>query len=83
MNDTVIQTATRAGREYVITREADSGLHAVHVTDLDGVTSRVGRSQTLAGATLLRRNHARDIQRRLADDDYVPAGDRADMTHPY
>ena len=46
----------RNGVEYVITRDPDTGLQFVYA---DG--EKIGQSQSEAGVTLIRRNHARDI----------------------
>jgi hypothetical protein len=50
----------RAGVDYRITRDPESGLQFVYA---DG--KKIGQTQTPAGAKLIRRNHARNIERQM------------------
>lgn len=53
----------RNGRSYSTARDIDTGLMFVFC---DGV--KIGQTQSEAGAKLIRRNHARDIERNIAPD---------------
>ena len=68
-----IVSVTRNGIDYEIYPDPETGLQQVYA---DG--TRIGQTQTESAARLIVRNHARKVAA-----DYVPAGDRADMTHPY
>lgn len=57
-NGTLTESVFRANTHYEIYRDASTGLMVVYA---DG--SKVGQTQTLAGARLIRRNHARNIER--------------------
>lgn len=50
----------RAGVEYDIIKDTATGLHVAYA---DG--KRIGATQTEEGAKLIRRNHARAIERRI------------------
>jgi hypothetical protein len=60
MTNTTIQWTSRAGVDYEIYKAPDSGLMVVYA---DG--AKIGQTQTEAGAKLIRRNHARNIERRM------------------
>lgn len=58
MNSTLIESVTRTNTRYEIRRDHETGLMFVYANG-----SKIGQTQTLAGARLIRRNHSRAIER--------------------
>ncbi len=58
MNEYETETVIRAGIEYKIFKSPVTGLMIVHADDV-----KIGQTQTLAGARIIRRNHSRKIER--------------------
>lgn len=56
-------TVTRNGVEYEILQDPDTGLQFVFADRV-----KIGQTQSVAGARLIRRNHARNIERSIAPD---------------
>lgn len=72
MNESEIhETCHRNGIDYEIYPDPHTGLMTVWANG-----SKVGQTQTLAGARLIRRNHARRVE-----SDYQPF--YPEQTHPY
>lgn len=66
MTTTLVEKVERANHEYEIRHDSTDGLLKVYASPCwtpEPEFVKIGQTQTLAGARLIRRNHARRIER--------------------